>query len=256
VIRDLGIAAVDVCVFSGYDHNPPEAVVADPARTADAVGVRVAEHDLEISDVFAVTGDSFEALALNHPDEAVRQESRRQFDAFVEFARRLDAPGMTILPGTPFDGIDENHGLSRAADELGRRAQIAADAGLRLSVEPHVGSIVATPARVLELVERTERVELTLDLSHFAYQGTPAEGCYPLLDHTRHIHLRQARPEVIQARVGEGTIDFPELRDRALATRYDGYFALEYQWEEGWLDFTRVDCITESANLRDLILTN
>jgi sugar phosphate isomerase/epimerase len=68
------------------------------------------------------------------------------------------------------------------------------------------------------------------------------------------VHLRQAGPEVVQARAGEGTIDFRRLRDKLLATGYDGYFAIEYQWEEGWLDFTRVDCIAETDDMRKLML--
>jgi hypothetical protein len=59
---------------------------------------------------------------------------------------------------------------------------------------------------------------------------------------------------VIQAHVHEGVIDFPALRDEALARGFDGYFALEYQWEEGWLDFTRLDCVAETAAMRDLTL--
>jgi|SRR5215212_1496769 len=255
VIRDLGVAAVDICAFAGYEHNPPDQVVADPARAAAEVGARVAEAGLEIADMFAIAGASFDTLAPNHPDAAVRAESLRQYEAFVEFARRLEAPGITVLPGTNFDGVDDDESLARAAKELERRARIAGEAGLRFSVEPHLESVVPTPARVLDLLEQTDDVELTLDLSHFAYQGIASADAYPLLPRTRHIHLRQAAPGIIQARVAEGTIDFPELRDRALADGYEGYFALEYQWEEGWRDFTRVDCISETADLLDLMLT-
>jgi sugar phosphate isomerase/epimerase len=251
VIADLGFEAVDVCVFEGYDHNPPGDVLADPARAADIVRSRLDQHGLRVADVFAIVGDSFEALAPNHPDEAVRAESSRQFEGFVEFARHLAAPSLTILPGAEFDGDDS---LVRAAAELERRAQIAGEADLRLSVEPHYGSVVPTPARTVELLERTRDLGITLDLSHFAFQGIGQDESDPLLARTRHVHLRQAAPEVIQARAAEGTIDFPTLRDRLIAGGYDGYFALEYQWEEGWLDFTRVDCIAETADLRDVML--
>jgi sugar phosphate isomerase/epimerase len=250
VIRDLGISAVDVCVFSGYDHNPPETVLPDPAAAADRVGGRLAERGLVVSDVFAIVGDSFEALAPNHPDAAVREESRRVFDGCLEFARRLGSPGLTILPGLPFD----DDGMARAATELEERARRAAAAGLRLAVEPHLESVVSTPARTLELLERTELVGVALDLSHFAFQGIAQEESYPLLPRTHHVHLRQGGPDVVQARVAEGTIDFRALRDRLLDDGYEGYFALEYQWEEGWHDFTRVDCIAETADMRDLML--
>jgi sugar phosphate isomerase/epimerase len=51
----------------------------------------------------------------------------------------------------------------------------------------------------------------------------------------------------------EGVIDFPRLRRALDAAGYEGYLTLEYQWEE-WLDCYRVDCISETAELRDLML--
>lgn len=254
VIADLGIGAVDVFVLDDSQHTATAAVQADPARAADTVGKRLAERGLEVADVFAIFGDSFEAFAANHPDEGVRAESWRQFEALVEFARGLGTPGVTVLPGVPFEGVDGDRDLAVSASELERRAHVAQEAGLRLSVEPHLGSIISTPERAGAFLERTEAVGLTLDLSHFAYQGIAQHEADPLLERTRHVHLRQAGEGVMQARAREGAIDFHRLRDGLLASGYDAYFGLEYQWEEHWLDFTRVDCITETADLRALVL--
>jgi sugar phosphate isomerase/epimerase len=255
VIADLSFAAVDVCVFTGYDHIPPERVLADPAAAAEEVGEAIERFGLVPSDVFAILGGSFEELAPNHPDEAVRAESMRCFGLFLEFTKRLGAPGLTVLPGTPFEGVEDDDGLALAAEELARRAQLAGEAGLRLAVEPHIGSIVATPDRARELVERAPGLGLALDYSHFVYQGIDQAEVDGLLGDTHHFHVRQAAPGVVQARTHEGTIDFVRIRDLLLAQGYEGYFALEYQWEDGWLDFTRVDCLSETAETRDLLLT-
>jgi sugar phosphate isomerase/epimerase len=254
VIADLGIPAVDLCIWAGYDHNPPTEACADPAATADRIGERLQQQGLGVADVFAILAESFEELAVNHPDPGVREESWRRFDALVELAVRLGSPGLTILPGAVFNGVDEGESLALAAAELQRRAEIAGEAGLRLSVEPHFRSVVPTPGRTAALLELTTDVHLALDQSHFAFQGYELEESFPLLERTKHVHLRQGRPGLIQARVGEGTIDYAGLRDRLLGAGYDGYFAIEHQWEEGWLDFTRVDCISETAEMRDLML--
>ena len=231
-----------------------EKFVAEPQAAAERVAGRLADRGLVPSDVFGIFGESFEALAVNHPEATIRAESMRHFEALLEFARRLGAPGVTILPGTPFAGVDKDESLALAAVELERRARVANEAGLRFSVEPHVGSITPDPEQTLALLERAESVRLALDLSHFAYLGIGQADASPLFARTAHVHLRQAGPGRIQARVGEGTIDFPRLRDELAASGYDGYLALEYQWEEGELDFTRVDCIAETAALRDLVL--
>jgi sugar phosphate isomerase/epimerase len=250
VIKDLGFPAVDVCSFTGYPHTPPETVLADPDAAADAVMARLNRFELAVSDVFMIVGNSFEEYAQNHPDQAVRDEALGQFERFIAFARRLGAPGLTILPGPIFDEAS----LELSASELNRRAQIAGEAGLRLAFEPHYGSVAETPARALDLIERTPDVGFALDYSHFVYQGIPVADVDPLLERTHHFHVRQAAPGVIQARTHEGVVDFPRIRDALLAMGYDGYFALEYQWEDGWLDFSRVDCIAETADTRAALL--
>jgi sugar phosphate isomerase/epimerase len=250
VIKDLGITAVDVCSFTGYPHTPPDAILADPEGAADAVLGRLERLGLEVADVFLIVGGSFEELAINHPDQAVRDRALEYFEHGVAFARRLRAPGITILPGTSFDDAS----LELAATELNRRAEIAGAAGLRLAFEPHYGSLAETPARALELVERTPDVGFALDYSHFVYQGIPVEDVDALLPRTHHLHVRQAAPGAIQARTNEGVIDFVRIRDALLAIGYEGYFALEYQWEDGWLDFAHVDCIAETADTRAVLL--
>ena len=254
VIKDLGFAAADVCSFTGYPHTPPELVMADPGAAADAVRERLDRLELEVSDVFMIVGGSFQEYAPNHPDRAVRDQAFEQFELFVEFARRLRAPGLTILPGTVFEEAGEQASLELAAAELNRRAQTAGEAGLRLAFEPHYGSVAETPGPALELVERTPDVGFALDYSHFVYQGIPPEEVDPLLARTHHFHARQAAPGVIQARTNEGVIDFVRIRDALLGMGYDGYFAVEYQWEDGWLDFSRVDCIAETADTRAVLL--
>jgi sugar phosphate isomerase/epimerase len=200
--------------------------------------------------VFGIFGTSFEELALDHPDAAVRAESRRRFDALVAFARELGAPGVTILPGVAFD----DDALDRAAAELPERVAAAGDAGLELRVEPHVGSIAETPAQALCLVELVPGLRLTYDESHFAYQGYGQDETAALLPHAGHVHLRQAAPGVMQARTREGSIDFRRHVADLDAAGYRGFLGLEYQWDE-WLECTRVDCLSETAELRDLLLS-
>jgi hypothetical protein len=96
------------------------------------------------------------------------------------------------------------------------------------------------------------RRRLRARLQPFVYQGIDQREVDRLLPHTYHLHVRQAAPGVVQARTREGTLDFVRIRDALLALDYAGWFALEYQWEDGWLDLSRVDCVAET---RDVLLT-
>ena len=255
VIADLGFEAVDICSFTGYRHTPPEDVIADPARAAAVVTERLERFGLAVADMFVILGESFEAEAPNHPDAAVRARALEHFERFVEFSRRIGAPGITVLPGVAFEDVPVERSMDLAAEGLNARAALAGEAGLRLAFEPHYGSIAQTPAAALELIERMPDVGFALDYSHFVYQGIEPAEVDALLPRTHHLHVRQAAPGDMQTRTREGTIDFVAVRDALLALGYDGYFALEYQWEDGWLDFSRVDCIAETAESRDLLLT-
>lgn len=253
VIDDLGIGAVEVCVFAGSNHTTPDEVVADPAAAAATVTDRLAVHGLAAANAFAILAADFEGLAVNHPDPAVRAESLARFDRILDFTARIGAPTLTILPGTPFPGVERERGLDLAAAELQRRAERAAAAGVGLLVEPHYGSIAASPEAALELLDRAPDVGVALDLSHFAFQGFAQAEADPLIPRTAHVHLRQGAPGLMQARAGEGTIDFVAVLDRLAETGYEGYLSIEYQCEE-WLDCRRVDCISETADMRDLVL--
>jgi sugar phosphate isomerase/epimerase len=254
VIADLGFRHADVCVFEGYQHNPPEVVVADPDQAADVVGDRLARHGMDAVDVFAILGNPLElsALAINHPDEAEREEAMRRFQPIVRFAGRIGAPGITLLPGSVFEGTTSQESLDRSASELQKRADVAGEAGLALSIEPHYESVVETPTLCKELLEKAPDVTVTLDHGHFIFQGFTQDEIDELLPRTRHLQLRQAAKGEMQAPARNGEIDYGLLLRRLAERGYPGYLGLEYQWDE-WMDFNRVDCISETAELRDLL---
>ena len=54
-------------------------------------------------------------------------------------------------------------------------------------------------------------VRLALDYAHFACLGYRQEEVDPLAPHAAHVHLRQARPGVLQAKIGQGTLNFPAM---------------------------------------------
>lgn len=255
VAKDLGFDAVDICVFAGESHTSLVDVIDDPSGAADAVRRRLDGPGLVVADVFAILSDSAEMLAVNHPDAGMREDSLRQFRQIAAFAALLEAPGITVLPGVPFPELSDEEALELAAEPLQRRAEIAGAAGMGLSFEPHLGSIVPTPGRTLDLLSRAPDVGVTLDLSHFLYQGIPQEEAHHLVPRTRHVHLRPAGPDDMQARTGEGTVDFEALIQRLAEVDYGGYLAFEFIWME-WLGCTDVDCVSETAALRERILAS
>jgi sugar phosphate isomerase/epimerase len=253
IIRGLGFDAVDIGFMAGRSHVRPEVAGEDAATWAGRVRERCETRGLVVSDVFAQPA-SFEEMAVNHPDTAQQQRAAAFFRGTLEFARKLGSPGLTLLPGVVFESEDWEQAAKRAADALRWRVAEAGAAGVALSVEPHIGSVIDTPARASALLEMTPGLTLTLDYGHFVAAGAAEETIEPLLGQARHVQCRGGAPGRLQASMRVSTIDFPRMTRQLAAAGYTGFLACEYVWSE-WQRCDEVDNLTETAALRNVLVT-
>ena len=250
LIAMLGLDGVDVCLMEGRSALALADVRADVETTALRTRDRIARSGLEVADVFLIPWTDFRTLAPNHPDASERDASAAVFDDVLEFAVGLGAPGITILPGIEWEHEGRAESLDRAAAELGRRVDQTRERGLRLSIEPHLGSIASTPERAIELLERVPGLELTLDYSHFIYQGIPERDVDQLARFARHCHVRGSRLGQIQAPLRESTLAVEPMVDALSSAGYDGFLGLEYVWLD-WEHCNECDNLSETVLLRD-----
>jgi sugar phosphate isomerase/epimerase len=250
LISWLKVDSADLGLMGNRSHVRPEEIAADPARAAGDLRTVLDALELTVADVFLIPWTDFETLAPNHPAPDERARSRAMFETVVAFATELRAPGITLLPGIFWPLESETDSLARAAAELGWRAERAARDQLRVSVEPHVGSLIQSPALAEELLSRTPGLELTLDPSHFVFQGLDQADWIGLLPHARHIHVRGAAPRRMQTSVSASTIDLPGLVKSAQRGGYQGHLALEYVWTD-WERCNETDNVSETILLRD-----
>ncbi len=246
----LGLDAVDVCVMQSRSALRLEDVRADPAGWAGRLDERIRGRGLEVADVFVIPWTDFRTLAPNHPDAEERNASRALFLDLLDLAARLGSPGMTILPGIPWEHEPEESSFGRAVEELSARVELAGERDVRLSVEAHLGSIAPTPARALELVAAASGLSLTLDYSHFVYQDIDEDEIHPLAAHARHYHVRGARRGRMQSSLRESTTDIEAMVEAARAVGYQGYLGLEYVWLD-WEHCNECDNVAETILLRD-----
>ncbi len=179
--RDIGMQAMDLGLFAGRSHLDPDEVLSNPAEAAARVSTALRANELDIADVFGQPGRVFEENAVNHPDPAVRRRAEEFFYRILEFATRCNARHLTLLPGVHFAQETHDDSLKRCAEELAWRTTAAAKSGITFAVEAHIGSIVPTPARAKRLLESVPGLTLTLDYTHFTYQGLPDDAAVPCL---------------------------------------------------------------------------
>jgi sugar phosphate isomerase/epimerase len=251
LIRLLDIEGVDLSLFGNRSHVRPETVRSDIPMWSGILKERIERSGLELSDFFFQPWTDFETMAPNHPDPKQQDDAAALFHDMVEMARRMGAPGITMLPGIRFGDESWETSIRRSAEALKWRVDAAAKHNMLLSIEGHVGSNVDTPEKLMHLIELTPGLKLTLDYTHFTYAGIPDSEIEPLLAHARHFHCRGANKGHLQANFDENTIDYRRVIQRMQEIGYNGYFAIEYVWQN-WQDCNRSENVSETILFRNL----
>ncbi|WP_283136516.1 sugar phosphate isomerase/epimerase family protein [Rhizohabitans arisaemae] len=258
LVRTLGFDAINIALWGGHSHIRPEEVRTDVAGWAARLDERIHGRGLEIADLFLIPDPDYAVMAVNNPDAGQRARGRELFEEMLGFAVRLRAGGITLIPGLDFEGEPHERSLERAAEELAARVEIAGQAGVRVSVEPHIGSVSGTPADTLRLLELTPGLEVTLDHSHFAMQGYAQDDLDPALGRVRHVHARGAKLGRLQVGMADNEIDFERMVDVLREAGYDGHLATEYLWINQ-AQCNECDTLSETILMRDRLsarLTN
>jgi len=250
--RDLGFEAVDIGLFAGRSHLRPEQVLTGSSQAAAHVVAALRANDLDIADVFGQPGLHFQEKAVNHPERNERKQATEFFRRILEFSARCNGKHLSLLPGVHFEREDYEDSLDRCAEELAWRVEAASRLGIVLAVEPHVGSIVQTPAQAQHLLDCVPGLTLSLDYGQFTCQGIPDHEIEPLLAFSSHFHARGACKGKIQAAFDENTIDYRRVLEAMARLDYPGFVVLEYVWTE-WMQCNQADNLSETILLRDFL---
>ena len=253
LVKMLGFDAFDLAVMGNRSHVRPEDIRDDIPGWAGRLEERIRGRGLEIADVFCIPWTDFTVMAPNNPDAAERERGTELFRDMLDLTVRMGAPGLTMVPGLDWPHESHDESLARAAEELGRRTSIAREAGVRFSIEPHVGSVCGTPEDVARLVELAPGLELTLDYTHYVSQGFADGDVEPLVAHARHFHARGGAPGRVQCALKDSTIDYGRAVDALREAGYDGALAVEYVWID-WERCNECDNVSETIILRDRLL--
>ena len=251
LIALLGFEGVDLGIFQDRSHVQPSHVIGRLPQAAAELSAQVEDVGLKIADIF-YQASAFPVMAANHPDDDERAQGRDLFLRMLEFTLRCNAPHMTGLPGVDWDGVPHDTSVKRCAEELAWRAEQAKRVGVVYSIEPHLGSVTPTPDEAKQLVDMTPGLTVTLDYTHFTYQGISDDECEVLIPHASHFHARGAARGRLQAKLQDNVINYPRVLRAMERASYPGYVGVEYVWID-WEHCNEVDNVSETVQLRDLL---
>lgn len=251
LISGMEIAAVDISLMLGNSHLDVAEVISNPSRAAANLVQVLSGKGLVIADVNFTPGRSFQERALNDPDASSSRESADWFRRAVEFAARSNAAHMTILPGVNWPQETKEASFARCMEQLAWRLEYAAASGVTVSIEAHLGSVAPTPKDAALLLSALPNLTLTLDYTHFVYQGFTDAECEALLPRASHFHARGGAEKRLQTSLKKSTIDYARVLRRMKELEYRGYFAIEYVWID-WEGCNETDNVSETILMRDL----
>lgn len=212
-VADLGFKYADVMCLSWTPHVNVDALVKDFDAEASRVEKALAANRLKVSNL---TFDAIETRPF--------EEYQARFTAVTKLAVRLKAPLINIMaPSTRSDRTD-------MLAKLRVIHQIAADHGIKLTLETHMGQVTEIPAEAEKICREIPGLGLTLDPSHYyagPNQGRSFENLYPYVMNTG-FRAGGMTPQTIQMPWGEGPIDFTTIVRALEARGYRGFYVVEY----------------------------
>jgi len=186
------------------------------------------DHHLELP---AIAGHTH--MVERDPDTAALHWARltAAVDLAIEWAQNGAPPAVdTTVGGTPAQW-DELKPLM--IERVGELVRYGEQRGVVIAIEPHVGSMLDTPARVLELLDAIDSpyLKLNFDISHFNVMGIPiAESVGALAAHTVHTHVKDERgvvPDYQFLIPGEGEFDYVAYLQAMREHGYTGFITAE-----------------------------
>jgi sugar phosphate isomerase/epimerase len=250
IARSLGFTALDLDGVMDTTLRREKILRLDQAEIQ-----RVKNLDLATPNIHWTFAPGSLLPAINDPNPQVRAENRCQIQGLVDFCHAAGIPSILVLPGVMLPGQGVAEGRRLSAEALQDYVEIGKAAGVAVLFEAHVGSSFESPDASAWLAEQVPGLGLVLDYAHFVCQGYTQPQVDALAKYTAHVHLRQARPGLMQTKLGDGVINFPLVFDTLREAGFSGTLCVEYVHQD-YIGANQVDVLTETVKMRDLIRQN
>ena len=152
-------------------------------------------------------------------------------DLAIDLAQGDEIAAVNTTPGGKPEDWDTNKEF--LVERVGELVEYGASRGVTIAMEPHIGAIIDTPEKVLELLElvNSPYLKVNFDISHFDIVGIPTEetvsALAPVSIHTHVKDQKGLAPDFEFLIPGEGPFDYVEYLKLMEAHGYDGFITAE-----------------------------
>lgn len=203
--------------------------VANPEKTAqhtkdllEKFGLQAVEY---IMGGLRADGKGYSAAELSaSTEDAVFND----FDKVCKYAKLAGFSSVMGSAGEVVKDLGYERTVENTARTFQKLVQISKDNGVVFNVEPGQRSILNSPQKALDMVQRVSGLTYTLDILHFQVHGYPTEESLKLLPYTSHMHARQAATGWNKCPVEFGEIDYDLVVKRLRGMFWDGVITMEF----------------------------
>lgn len=223
-IASLGYDGLELTIIPRFTTELSTLDAAERKRIASLLK----QHNLALPAIAAHS-----SLLETDPDAHAKNMWRLKggVDLAVELAQGDELPAVNTTPGGKPEQWDTKKDF--LAGRVGELVDYAAPRGVTIAMEPHIGAIIDTPDKVLELLALVDSpyLKVNFDISHFDIVGMPtAETVSALAAVSAHTHVKDQRgiaPDFEFLIPGEGTFDYVGYLREMQAHGYDGFITAE-----------------------------
>jgi len=224
----LGFDGVEILYTADYGCALPPTATADDVR---ALKARLSDNGLGVAQITPYAKD-FDA-----PDAQARGAASDEILRCIDLATRLGSRCVRLWAGNEPGPGEEERQFDRLIATLTDLGKAAADAGVTLNIENHIGSHGITSENTVRIIEAVDSpgIGITYDPGNLLMLGErdAVAALKRQLPYIRHVHFKDLKAhgnrKHTPALVGEGDVPWPELMPRLLESGYDGYFSTEFE---------------------------
>lgn len=222
-IRRAGIPLVDLLVIDGWKHIHTTDLVSRYDETRAGVDALLAQHSLK--PLALNTGVSAQ---LHHRSTEINAQRQQETAALIRLMGDYQIAIAAIQPRLPDRHRPYADVLADCAATLREQIAMGQAAGVTFALELHINSPFETLEQARLLLDHLPELPLVYDPTHFVMQGIDIRQTAWLMQHARHVHLRDADRDQMQVPFGSGAVDFDWVLGALKDQGYDGHFSIEY----------------------------
>ena len=218
--------------IASYGYDGVELAIRDP-KLVDPDQIYQSVKQLNMTIPAIGTGQAWgeEGLSFSHRDPAVREKAIERVMSHIPFAKKADAVIIIgLLRGVPEESVPETLAKEWMIEAFRICAQKAAEAGVKLAVEPlnrYETPLINTVSQGLEFIAMVGagNLGLLLDTFHMNIEEPSIEeSIRSCEDRIFHFHVADSN----RWYPGAGHLDFQSILEVLFTTGYSGFVSGEF----------------------------